>query len=212
MAPVAEGCVDEFRTHDLNRGVPDFRADDYDVVLMLDVIEHLAKPEDFLEQLRQKLAHNLSTEFIVSTANVASFFTRLMLMLGQFNYGRRGILDLTHTRLFTFASLRRTLDQAGFTIVETKGIPAPYPLAIGDNLLSRMLLRVNELLIRLSRGLFAYQIYIRAKAQPTVESLLNSARAQSIIRAELIERVGVDDVAAFQAVLRSAVAAVSGSR
>jgi 2-polyprenyl-3-methyl-5-hydroxy-6-metoxy-1,4-benzoquinol methylase len=212
MAPAAEGSVDEFRIHDLNSGIPDFRADDYDVVLMLDVIEHLAKPEDFLEQLRQKLAHNISTELIVSTANVASFFTRLMLMLGQFNYGRRGILDLTHTRLFTFASLRRTLDQAGFTIVETKGIPAPYPLAIGNNMLSRMLLRVNELLIRLSRGLFAYQIYIRAKPQPTVESLLNSARAESKIRSELIDRVGVDDVAAFQAVLRNAVAAVPGTR
>ena len=56
-----------------------------------DVIEHIKKvsPE---------------TEVIISTANVAFLITRLMLFLGQFNYGKRGILDLTHTRLLTFAS------------------------------------------------------------------------------------------------------------
>ena len=30
---------------------------------------------------------------------------RLSLMLGRFEYGKRGILDLTHTRLFTFATM-----------------------------------------------------------------------------------------------------------
>ena len=33
-----------------------------------------------------------------------------MLLFGQFNYGKRGILDLTHTRLFTFESFRRLFD------------------------------------------------------------------------------------------------------
>ena len=31
--------------------------------------------------------------------NVAFFITRIMLFLGYFHYGARGILDLTHTRL-----------------------------------------------------------------------------------------------------------------
>ena len=115
-----------------------------------------------------------------------------MLLLGQFNYGKRGILDVTHTRLFTFGSLRRALGQAGFTVLETKAVPVPYPLAIGDNVCSRMLLAINQLLIRLSRGLFAYQIFMRAKAQPTLELLLDTAREQSRIRAGVIETVGVE--------------------
>ena len=83
---------------------------------------------------------NPEARLILSTANIGFFVNRLMLFLGQFNYGKRGILDLTHTRLFTFASMRRCLDQAGFDVIEIHGIPAPYPLALGDNWISRLLL------------------------------------------------------------------------
>jgi len=186
--PVRRGVLDEFETCDLNSGVPQIDANRFDAVLMLDVIEHLNEPERFLEDLRRKLALNPSLEFMVSTANVACFVTRAMLLLGQFNYGPRGILDVTHTRLFTFTSLGRALVQAGFDVLETKGVPAPYPLAIGDNFISRTLLAVNRLLIRLSRGLFAYQIFMRVKAQPSLELLLATAERQSSIGAALIER------------------------
>jgi hypothetical protein len=159
---------------------------------MLDVIEHLNRPETFLEQLRQQLARSTSTELLISTGNVACFITRLMLMLGQFNYGKRGILDVTHTRLFTFASLRRALEQAGFTVLETKGVPGPFPLAIGDNFLSRTLLAVNQFLIRISGGLFSYQIFMRVKPQPLLKSLLQLSQEQSSIRAAILESAGTD--------------------
>ena len=120
-----------------------------------------------------------------------------MLLLGQFNYGKRGILDVTHTRLFTFASLRRALEQTGFVVLETKGVPGPFPLAIGDNPLSRALLVANQFLIRFSRGLFAYQIFMRVKPQPLLKSLLEISRKQSSIRAAMLETVGVDDANAF---------------
>jgi len=93
--------------------------------------------------------------------------------MGHFNYGRKGILDRTHTRLFTFASLRELFEQTGYEVIEIKGIPAPYPKAVGDNLLARLLLGINAGLIHLSRGLFSYQIFIRAAAKPSVEHLLS---------------------------------------
>ena len=189
--------LDEFQIHDLNMGVPHIPADAYDVVLMLDVIEHLTRPETFLEQLRQELARSTSTELLISTGNVACFITRLMLMLGQFNYGKRGILDVTHTRLFTFASLRRALEQTGFTVLETKGVPGPFPLAIGNNFLSRTLLAINQFLIRISRGLFSYQIFMRVKPQPLVKSLLQLSQEQSSIRAAMLETAGTDGAGAL---------------
>src|SRR5579863_9871449 len=140
-----------FYLHDLNEGLPQLPYDEYDYLLMLDVIEHLARPEAFLEELRSVLSLNPSAEVIVSTANIGFFILRFMLFFGQFNYGKRGILDLTHTRLFTFGSFRRALDQAGFEILETVGVPGPFPLALGDNVLSRFLLTINQILIRLSR-------------------------------------------------------------
>jgi 2-polyprenyl-3-methyl-5-hydroxy-6-metoxy-1,4-benzoquinol methylase len=179
VAPVQAGILDEFAVHDLNDGVPPIGPGQYDVCLLLDVIEHLNRPEAFLEELHCALGASPSTEVILSTGNVACLVTRLMLVGGQFNYGKRGILDVTHTRLFTFASMRRALVQAGFDVVETRGIPAPFPLAIGDNFMSRALLALNRLAIRLSRGLFAYQIFMRVKAQPRLEALLRNAESQS---------------------------------
>ena len=187
--PVQDGTIDEFRFWDLNSGVPAIEAQQFETVVMLDVIEHLNRPESFLEELRQRLSANPSIELMISTGNVGFFITRAMLFLGQFNYGPRGILDMTHTRLFTFGSLRRALKQAGFDILETRGVPGPYPLAIGDNRVSRTLLFINGLLMRFSRGLFAYQIFIRAKPQPSLQSLLNAAETESKSRISQIETV-----------------------
>ena len=185
--PIAQPGYEAFYLHDLNFGLPDLDFEKYTNVLMLDVIEHLTKPEAFLEQLRTALSLNPSTEVMISTANIGFLVTRFMLLIGQFNYGRRGILDLTHTRLFTFGSFERAAKQAGFDVLECIGVPAPVPLAIGENFLSRLLVKIDQALIHLSRGLFAYQIFLRIKPQPTLEFLLKTAREQSEKRALAIE-------------------------
>jgi glycosyltransferase involved in cell wall biosynthesis len=182
-----DASLSAFYLHDLNSGLPAVDFEQYDYVLMLDVIEHLAKPELFLEQLRSALSLKPSVDVILSTANIGFLVTRLMLLIGQFNYGKRGILDLTHTRLFTFASFERAVNQAGFDIVERLGVPGPMALALGENFLSRMLLKVNQLLIHVSRGLFSYQIFLRVRPQPSLELLLRTAQEQSQKRAEAIE-------------------------
>jgi 2-polyprenyl-3-methyl-5-hydroxy-6-metoxy-1,4-benzoquinol methylase len=177
--PVRDAALDEFYQRDLNEGLRGLPMGQFDYVLMLDVIEHLNSPERFLDELYRSLGRNPQAQLLVSTANVGFFVPRLMLLLGQFNYGKRGILDLTHTRLFTFASFRRALEQAGFEIQELKAVPAPFPLALGNNGLSRFLVAGNALLNRISRGLFAYQMFARVKPRPTVEYLLGAAHEES---------------------------------
>ncbi len=181
--------LQEFYLHDLNDGPPKLDYRRFDYILLLDVLEHLARPERFLEQLRQALSLNPSCQLIVSTGNIAYFITRTMLMLGQFNYGKRGLLDLTHTRLFTFSSFRRSFVQSGFTISETRGVPGPFPLALGENVVSRFLLGLNQVLIRVSKGLFSYQIFMIVKATPTLDTLLKDAQQQSAKRAEALALV-----------------------
>ncbi len=185
--PVVEKGLASFTLHDLNAGLPELDYPKYEYVLMLDVIEHLASPERFMDQLGHALCENPTAEIYISTANVAFFVTRLMLLLGQFNYGKRGILDLTHTRLFTFGSFRRTLEQAGFEVLEVIGIPGPFPLAMGDNFASRMLVGINRFLIRISRGMFSYQMFLRIKPRPALEFLLHTAKEQSRQRADAFE-------------------------
>jgi 2-polyprenyl-3-methyl-5-hydroxy-6-metoxy-1,4-benzoquinol methylase len=173
--------IDSFYQHDLNDGPPAIDMRDIDVVLMLDVIEHLPCPEAFIERLCKALEHSPDVKIIVSTGNIGFVVTRLTLLLGQFNYGKRGILDLTHCRLFTFASLRRLFEQNGFRVLESRGVSAPYPLAVGGRL-GRLLLGINQLLIRVSKRVFSYQIFIVAQPRPTLEYLLEKAETQSALR------------------------------
>lgn len=193
--PVQEGQLDRFYQRNLNDGLAGIPVEQHDYVLLLDVLEHLVAPEHFLDRLRESLALNPNAQLIISTANVAFFVTRVMLLCGQFNYGKRGILDLTHTRLFTFASLRRTLAQAGFEVLETKAVAAPYPLALGHNAISRLLLRVNGWLNKLLPGLFAYQIIVRVKSRPTVKTLLQDAHRESEARNEVFQLAALSRVA-----------------
>jgi hypothetical protein len=117
-----------------------------------------------MDDLRQK-THGRRPELIITAANVAFFITRLMLLIGRFSYSRKGVIGIGRRRLFTFTSLRELLEQAGYEIVETRGIPAPFPLAIGLNQWSRWLIRLNQLLIWFSKRLFAYQIFIRSSSE-----------------------------------------------
>ena len=160
---------------------PGFDVRDYDYLLMLDVIEHLKNPEQFLEQVRAGFNHQSKT-LILTTPNVAFLVQRLMLLFGQFNYGKAGILDRTHTRLFTFRTLTHVLRDAGFRIREVRGIPAPFPKVLGKGLLGRAAIAVNLALIRLSKPLFAYQIFIRAESTPDVDFLLRDAERMSAAR------------------------------
>lgn len=64
------------------------------------------------------------------------------------------------------------MEQTGYTIEEVKGIPAPYARVLGINWMSKALAWTNEVLIGMNRGLFSYQIFLRARANPTVHNLL----------------------------------------
>jgi hypothetical protein len=56
-----------------------------------------------------------------------------------------------------------------------RGVPAPFPLALGDGVLSRMLLGLNKALIRLSRSLFSFQIFAVVRPRPALPYLLERA-------------------------------------
>jgi len=173
---------------DLDRSEFPVNVSTYDQIFLLDIIEHLKQPARFMDELRAAAVCK-RPEIILTTANIGFLITRLMLLFGHFNYGKKGILDSTHTRLFTFRSLTELLEQSGYKVYDLRGIPAPFPKAIGDNLISRLLLKINAILIRLSRGLFAYQIFARAQAMPTVDNLLcETITGSAALSAELVRR------------------------
>ncbi len=166
---------------DLDREL-EFGVEGFQYLLLLDVLEHLREPENFLEALRSKFTHEPKT-LIITTPNIAFIVQRLMLLFGQFNYGKSGILDQTHKHLFTFRSLRRLLVDCGFRIKRIRGVPAPFPKVFGSGWVGRGAVLANLVLIGLSKRLFSYQIYIEADSTPDVDFLLRDAKQKSAERA-----------------------------
>lgn len=160
-----------------------FNVRDYDHLLLLDVIEHLKDPEQFLAELRQQFDYT-PRKLVLTTPNIGFIVQRLMLLAGQFNYGKAGILDRTHTRLFTFRSLRHLLRDNGFRIKEIRGVPAPFPKVLGNGVLGKAAIGANMALIRLSKTLFSYQIYVEAETTPDVSFVLKDSKERSAQRTQ----------------------------
>ena len=141
-----------------------------DVVFVLDVLEHLKSPEHAAAEIFR--AMKPGGTLYASTGNIAFWVMRVMHLCGQFNYGRRGILDLTHTRLFTVSSFRRLLRNAGFQLTQVQGFGPPLAdLAARPGGWLGLADRICFRLARLWKRLFAYQILIVATRPPDLEDL-----------------------------------------
>lgn len=161
-------------------------APDVDWVLLLDTISELHQPEEVLAHLRQRYA-NTPAQVVLSTGNIAYFLVRLNLLFGLFNYSRKGLLNLNNRYLFTFATLQQLVQHSGYRVVRSIGIPAPFPLALGDHAFSRGLLLLNQLLLHLAPALFAYQFLLILKPNPTLDDLLEAAyRSADALRQQAV--------------------------
>jgi 2-polyprenyl-3-methyl-5-hydroxy-6-metoxy-1,4-benzoquinol methylase len=95
-------------------------SDHFDVVLCGDVLEHLQDPGAVLQKLRRRLAPG--GYLVVSIPNVGHGSVRLNLMEGRFAYTQYGLLDATHVRFFTLASLIGLFNDNGLFIGELRRI------------------------------------------------------------------------------------------
>lgn len=138
----------------------------FDVVLMLDIIEHLAEPERFLLALRHAMTGTHTPLVMVSVPNIGFVLARLNLLFGRFNYADRGILDITHKRFFTASSLKNCLQETGFVVDRMSGIGVPMR-SLGGGPLFRLMGGLSALLARAWPRLFAFQLLITAHPKPT---------------------------------------------
>jgi len=166
-SPACSDSLDGYFQADLMHGEvpPDLPRAAFDRVLLLDVLEHLLRPEAILKQVRS-LVRSGNGQVIVSVPNVANLSVRLMLLFGRFEYAERGILDRTHLRFYTRKSARKFLEDSGFEIVEERMTLIPVELALGlspKSMIARALNRVLAFCTAILPGLFGYQIMLRAR-------------------------------------------------
>lgn len=107
--------------HDLERPLPDLGQ--FDLILALDVLEHLRAPESVLADLVRRLAPGGAC--IVSLPNVATYHVSLPLLFRrQFRYTDAGTLDRTHLGWFTEESALALMRGAGLKV--TGGLMAGF--------------------------------------------------------------------------------------
>jgi hypothetical protein len=148
-----------------------------EVVLLMDIIEHIRRKEQFLllEKIRA-MGSTHPTKVIISVPNSVFLPVRVMMMLGRINYGRRGILDETHAFLFTRHSLRSLLLSAGYRLGRIEYTAAPIAFVLpGLPRFSQFLSGMQRKLAHLLPGWFAYQIVAEAYPTATVSALLQAA-------------------------------------
>ena len=90
----------------------------FDYIVLADVIEHVMNPEIFLSELIKLAGKN--TKIIISTPNVAFASVRLALLKGEFNYVDSGLLERTHLRFFTRATLEKIIKNLGIGVESVK--------------------------------------------------------------------------------------------
>jgi glycosyltransferase involved in cell wall biosynthesis len=145
----------------------------FQAVFALDVLEHLKSPEQAAQQIFSVM--DPGGKLYASTGNVAFCLIRAIHLVGHFNYGRRGILDLTHTRLFTVSSFHRLLRNAGFRVDAIKGFGPPiFDLAGPNSRLLKVIDRILSFLARVWPRFFGYQILIEATRPDSVDTLMQS--------------------------------------
>ena len=114
LRAILERNVDEAHIVDLNEPIPPVGAPD--LVLFLDVLEHLARPERLLAQVVELMTDDATV--IISLPNIANLWIAARLFfLGRFDYQDAGILDRTHLRFYYKRSVFALVDSAGLEVL-----------------------------------------------------------------------------------------------
>jgi O-antigen biosynthesis protein len=138
-----------------------FEPASFDAIVCGDLIEHLRDPRAFLERVRPLL--RADGRVVLSTPNIANWAMRLGLLFGRFRYTEWGILDRTHTHLFTRKTLRECLNAAGYRIsVFDFTVPVPVLSTPRVEALAHWVGRVRP-------SLLAYQFVVAAVPDPVAQ-------------------------------------------
>jgi 2-polyprenyl-3-methyl-5-hydroxy-6-metoxy-1,4-benzoquinol methylase len=86
----------------------------FDVVICADILEHLEDPWGFLKALRHHIAPNGCV--VASIPNIGHGRVVLDILRDRFAYSDEGILDRTHLRFFTQATIVDMFESTGYTV------------------------------------------------------------------------------------------------
>jgi len=148
--------------HNAEQGLPSGMTEQYDVVILSHVLEHICYPQKVLNDIKGRLRPG--GILIVALPNLMHYNSRWKLTRGNFNYQEYGIWDYTHFRWYTFKSAQDMLRENGYTVewADVSGwIPFDHRLKkITPNGMRNGLFKMLK---KISPGLFGFQLLYVAK-------------------------------------------------
>ncbi len=105
---------------------------------LIDIIEHLAGPQELLASLSEWSLKHGEPSLVVSVPNVAHFDVGLRLLCGQWDQSPGGLLDPGTLRFFTESTLQRMFERCGWSVVARDDFvnlrTDQYDAVLNDNL------------------------------------------------------------------------------
>lgn len=118
-AAIARPRVDALYEGDVDQHLSQFEPGSLDLILCLDVLEHLVDPWVTLKQL--KILLQPGGHIIVSLPNIRHYSVLLPLLFsGRWKYSDAGIMDRTHLRFFSHDTAIELLQNAGLKAIAEK--------------------------------------------------------------------------------------------
>jgi SAM-dependent methyltransferase len=144
----------------------DFVGQRFNAILLLDIIEHLSNPVDFLKAVTSVCAPGAL--LFISVPNIAHWSIRLMLLCGYFEYMERGPLDKTHLHFFTQRHLKNCIESVpGFSIIDWNSSIVPLELMtpkwIHNHNLFKTASTLRQRVAKQLPGISAYQLLVKVK-------------------------------------------------
>lgn len=133
----------------------------YDVILLMDVLEHLFDPKQTLVKASPFLKER--GKVIVSIPNVANWEVRKELLFGRFDSEKTAILEEGHIRFFTFKNACALFESSGYRI-KKYDLVINYPLLLLKLKNRFTFLPIEDFIKKHFHRFFAYQyIFILVK-------------------------------------------------
>ncbi len=142
----------------------------FDVILLLDIIEHLADPQAYLSKIAELTSPGAL--ILISVPNVAHWSIRASLLAGFFEYTERGILDRTHLHFFTARHLKGMLSSiAGLELEKLSASIVPLELLVSNSVANsvpfRLFAKLRYYLAQALIGLCGFQLLAKIHFKPS---------------------------------------------
>lgn len=111
---------------DIERGNTKVLGKDFDLIIMMEVMEHLFEPELAIKRFLRLLKPE--GKIILSTPNIVHIYNRLKFTLGIFKYEEETVVNKSHIHFFTYKTLMDMIHSLNLKILKESHVILPETL------------------------------------------------------------------------------------